>query len=133
MPTNRELERASEEKLREWVQRTSVVANNRIEKINKNLHNQGKRNEIIRPSGLVFRGLIPPQNSGIMFYKNMRKNLKAGQLIKVRVEKENGREEVMDLDDFINFVEGYPDKSYKSIIAIESYSLGMGGGCITKK
>ena len=82
---------------------------------------------------MVFRGLIPPQNSGIMFYKNLRTKLKAGQLIKVRVEKENGREEVMDLDDFISFVEGYPDKGYKSITAIESYSLGMGGGCSMKK
>ena len=68
-----------------------------------------------------------------MFYKNLRTKLKAGQLIKVRVEKENGREEVMDLDDFISFVEGYPDKGYKSITAIESYSLGMGGGCSMKK
>lgn len=68
-----------------------------------------------------------------MFYKNLRKNLKSGQLIKVRVEKENGYEEVMDLDDFISFVEGYPNKGYKSITAVESYSLGMGGGCSMKK
>ena len=39
----------------------------------------------------------------------------------------------MDLNDFISFVDGYPDKGFKSVIGVESYSLGLVGGCSMQK
>lgn len=59
---------------------------------------------------MVFTRHIPPTDSGIMFYKNLLKNQKPNQIIKVVVKINKTTTELMTLKAFIEWVEGYMDE-----------------------
>ena len=66
-----------------------------------------------------------------MAWKEMLKNQRPDQIIKVNVQKSDETWELMNLEDFISFVEEYETK-FNKVGGASSFSLGLGGGCGNK-
>lgn len=68
-----------------------------------------------------------------MFYKKMLSNTKSNEAVKVLVKKSSGSKELMMLEDFISWVEGYNSDDLEEVLEVQLYRLKLHGGCASKE
>jgi hypothetical protein len=62
--------------------------------------------------------LIPPKQSGIMFYKKLVEKTKSNEVVKILIKRTDNSKELMLLTDFIEWIEGYESDDLEEVLEV---------------